>query len=278
MEEWKRLEFEYAKRLRECQDVPERRRLYGEAYDRVMSLVTESYETDNPEARTAGTKPNIVRAIAKLADPSDDVLEVGCGRGFTCLKLAPEVRSIVGTDVSTPMVDEARELMAANGITNVSIEQVSGMDLVDRFEPQSFSLAVSIDVVEHLHPDDARDHMEQVFQLLRPGGRYMIFMPNRLDGPHDITAQVFPGARSALGFHLNESTYGEMARVMKHAGFEKLRSVVWTKSDEGVDRVVAIPMQASVGIESVYRTLPKAMKRPQLGRFLRIRLVGSKPR
>ena len=277
MEEWKRLEFEYAKRLRECQDVPERRRLYGEAYDRVMSLVTESYETDNPEARTAGTKPNIIGAIAKLADPSDDVLEIGCGRGFTCLKLSPDVRSIVGTDVSTPMVDEARDLMATNGITNVSIEQVSGMELVERFRPQSFSLAVSIDVVEHLHPDDAREHVKQVFQLLRPGGRYMIFMPSRLDGPHDITAQEYPDAKRALGFHLNESTYREMARVMRQVGYEKLRSIVWTKSDQGVDRVLAVPLQASLGIESVYRTLPKALRKQPIGRFLRIRLVGSKP-
>src|SRR5690606_9445989 len=162
MEEWKRLEFEYAKRLRECQDVPERHRLYGEAYDRVMSLVTDSYDSDDPESRTAGTKPNIVKAIAKLADRTDDVLEIGCGRGYTCLKLAHSVRSIVGTDVSTPMIDEAREVIAANGITNVSIEQVSAMELVDRFAPESFSLAVSIDVVEHLHPDDAREHVRQV--------------------------------------------------------------------------------------------------------------------
>jgi predicted SAM-dependent methyltransferase len=81
------------------------------------------------------------------------------------------------------------------------------MELVERFRPQSFSLAVSIDVVEHLHPDDAREHVKQVFQLLRPGGRYMIFMPSRLDGPHDITAQEYPDAKRALGFHLNESTY-----------------------------------------------------------------------
>jgi hypothetical protein len=68
-----------------------------------------------------------------------------------------------------------------------------------------------------------------------------------------------------------------MARVMRQVGYEKLRSIVWTKSDQGVDRVLAVPLQASLGIESVYRTLPKALRKQPIGRFLRIRLVGSKP-
>ena len=62
MEEWKRLEFEYGKRLRESDSV-ERRSLYGEAYDRVSVLANARFESDDPEQRTAGTNRTNVEAI-----------------------------------------------------------------------------------------------------------------------------------------------------------------------------------------------------------------------
>ena len=277
MEEWKRLEFEYGKRLRES-DTTERRSLYGEAYDRVSVLANARFESDDPEQRTAGTSRTNVEAIARLAQPTDDVLEIGCGRGYTCTNLAPHVRSVVGTDVSTPVLEEARELVSERGLENVAIEQVGAFDLEECFAPSSFDLAVSIDVVEHLHPEDAREHLAQVFHVLRPGGRYMVFMPSRLNGPHDITQEEFPEAKAPLGFHLNESTYGELGRTMEEIGYDQLRSILWTKrEDGGLDRLVTLPLRASRYIESGYGVLPKTLRKPVLGRLIQIRLMGRKP-
>jgi SAM-dependent methyltransferase len=277
MEEWKQLEFEYAKRLRES-PLHERRALYAEAYDRVSVLANARFESDEPEQRTAGTNLANVQAVARLADTTDDVLEVGCGRGYTCLKLAPHVRSIVGTDVSSPVIDEARALMEAHGVFNVAIEKVGAFDLSDRFGESAFSLAVSVDVLEHLHPEDAREHLEQVFRLLRPSGRYMIFMPSRLNGPHDITMEEFPSRKEPLGFHLNESTYGALSREMRRIGYRRFRSLVWTKrADESLARLVTVPLAGSLAVESAHRVLPRRARKP-LERLLRIRLVAMKPR
>ena len=212
MEAWKALEFEYGRRLRES-GREERRRLYAEAYSAVSALAVQKCRSDSPEDRTAGTSPSLVEVLCQLVGRDDDVLEVGCGRGYTCLMLASHVRSMVGTEVSSSSVDESSRVMSREGIANVRIALVSGVELTDHFEPGAFSACLSIDVLEHLHPEDAALHLEQVFRLLRPGGRYIIVTPNRLNGPHDVTRTEFPEAKEPLGFHLNESTYAGTDRA-----------------------------------------------------------------
>ena len=98
MEPWIKLEVEYARRLREASAI-ERRTLYAEAYSRVGSLRMASMHAEAPEHRTAGTYPALAERLASFCRPSDRVRETGCRRGYTCLKLAPHVRSIVGLDV-----------------------------------------------------------------------------------------------------------------------------------------------------------------------------------
>ena len=39
----------------------------------------------------------------------------------------------------------------------------------------------------------------------------------------DITKEEYPDATEPLGFHLNETTYKEMAKVMREIGFNKFR-------------------------------------------------------
>ena len=101
MEEWKRLEFHYANCLREA-SAEKRRGLYYEAYSAVSKLAMERFESSNPEDRTAGTSKRLIKLLSHIVDKNDNVLEIGCGRGYTCLMLAPYVMSMVGTEVSKP--------------------------------------------------------------------------------------------------------------------------------------------------------------------------------
>src|SRR5687768_7321048 len=103
MDRCKQLEFEYAEKLRNS-DAPTRKVLYPEAYNSVSSLLV--FSSERPEDRTAGTSNELVDWMAQFIGPQENVLEVGCGRGYTCLKLAPHIRSIIGTDVSEPALAE----------------------------------------------------------------------------------------------------------------------------------------------------------------------------
>src|SRR5690242_19197294 len=109
MERWVELEFDYARRLR-ASSREERKTLYAEAYSQVSKARMEAFTSADPECRTAGTCKELVATLAPLCRLDDRVLEVGCGRGYTCWQLATLVREMVGTDVSAPALAEAREL------------------------------------------------------------------------------------------------------------------------------------------------------------------------
>ena len=275
---WKALEFEYAKRLREC-PAQERKALYMEAYSVVSELAVERFKSDRPEDRTAGTSKKTVTLISKFVDENDDVLEVGSGRGYTCFMLSPHVKSMVGIEVSTSGIKESREISAQMGLKNVEFKQISATDLTEIFEPNRFNICTCIDVLEHLHPEDAKEHLYQAFSILKPGGRYFVQMPNRLTGPHDITKTEFPEAKEALGFHLNESTYKEVVRTMKAIGFEKFRIVIWLKTIPWLPkRPTNLFYQVGTTAEFLFRLLPTFLHFPLLEEALAIRLVAYKPR
>jgi 2-polyprenyl-3-methyl-5-hydroxy-6-metoxy-1,4-benzoquinol methylase len=221
--DWRELELHYADLLRKS-DREDRRRLFEEAYT-VVSAARMATMPDEPAQRTAGTSEALVRSLARLCGPQHRVLEVGCGRGFTCLKLAPHVRCIVGIDVSDAVLNEARELMSSRRVRNVEINKGFADELTRYFPAKSFDRVISIDVYEHLHPEDARIHLAETFTVLRPGGKTIIVTPNRYMGPYDITRELYPEATVPLGFHLNETTHRELLRDLRQVGFTRVRSV-----------------------------------------------------
>jgi SAM-dependent methyltransferase len=251
MTEWRELELHYAKILKSS--VPrERRRLFEEAYTAV-SAARMATMPDEPECRAAGTSDALVKSLLRFCQPQDDILEIGCGRGYTCAGLASHVNSITGIDVSAPVLDEARALLENRGITNAKIAKGFADELTSNFPEQSFDKIVSIDVYEHLHPDDVHRHLEQVHAVLRPGGEAIIVTPNRHTGPHDMTRDLFPDAREPLGFHLNETTYDDLSSKLKGVGFSRIRAVLPLSFYSPVKNNLVFPAVLSAWAESWHK-------------------------
>ncbi len=248
---WIKAELEYADKLRNC-SCEERIHLYEEAYSNVSKLKIESLKCKNPENRTAGTSYPLVNTIAKYCNTEDHVLEIGCGRGFTCFKLADHVKSIVGTDVSTYSLEEAKELIKANTIFNVEFIKCNAFGLSQQFPQESFDVVISIDVIEHLHPKDCFEHFKQVYNLLKIGGKYIIQTPNKHNGPHDVTREVFPEAKNAKGFHLNEMSYYEIQQAMQRIGFKQFDSFYVSNKKIFKNIALKFPVKISLFIEKFY--------------------------
>jgi len=225
MERWVELEFDYARRLR-ASNREQRKALYVEAYSEVSKARMAGFTSEDPESRTAGTSKGLVATLAPLCRLDQRVLEVGCGRGYTCWKLAPLVREIVGTDVSAPALAEARELLSSKGVTNARILEADSEELTARFGTEAFDLVLSIEVYEHLHRDDGLAHLREVYSVLKPGGAYVIVTPHRMNGPTDVTCVVYPESRECLGFHLNETTNKELMADLRAAGFSRFSCVL----------------------------------------------------
>ena len=102
-----------------------------------------------------------------------NVLENGCGVGMYVERLAPFAGKITGLEYDFPRAQEAHRL--AGPLANADIVCAAGEDLP--FQSGSFHLILSHEVLEHVRDDRAA--VQEMARLLRPGGRMVIFVPNR---------------------------------------------------------------------------------------------------
>jgi SAM-dependent methyltransferase len=84
----------------------------------------------------------LFRAAARVG-PRDHVLDIGCGTGLSTREAARAAveGSALGVDVSAAMLEQARRLSAAEGLTNVTFEQADAQD--HPFPPARFELCIS---------------------------------------------------------------------------------------------------------------------------------------
>jgi hypothetical protein len=127
--------------------------------------------------------------------------------------------------------------------------------------------------MEHLHPDDALEQLDNIYASLAPSGVYLCRTPNRLNGPHDISKYFDP---VATGFHLREYTVSELRQLFMQAGFSRTRLVIAAKG-----RIYPSSIRLTILAEKVLERLgypavqPERLKRV-LKPLLRIWIIGIK--
>jgi SAM-dependent methyltransferase len=104
--------------------------------------------------------------------PADRVLDIGCGTGGTTRAAARIAAhgSVLGVDLSSAMLRVARQRAAAEGIENVSFEQVDAQ--IHPFEHAAFDVAVGRTSATFF--GDRVAGLANVGRALRPGGRLVL--------------------------------------------------------------------------------------------------------
>lgn len=122
---------------------------------------------DQYEIRGAGHRRLLLQAAAIVA--GEHVLDLGCGNGASTLEAARMAQpgKVVGIDLSTAMLANARARSAAEGLTNVTF--VRGDAQVHDFEPESFDVIISN--AGAMFFDDKVAAFTNLRRALRPGGR-----------------------------------------------------------------------------------------------------------
>jgi SAM-dependent methyltransferase len=115
----------------------------------------------------------------------------------------------------------SEELLAAarQACPDAALRRMSAVNFC--FPAPLFDAIYSIDVLEHLHPDDTPSHFTSVFRSLAPGGRYIVMTPHAHVGPHDVSRYFDP---VPTGFHLKEYTYRDVLALGRAAGFTRASS------------------------------------------------------
>lgn len=96
------------------------------------------------------------------------LLENGCGVGMYVERLTPLAGQVIGLEYDFPRAREARS-------RSERILCAAGEKLP--FPDDNFDLILSHEVLEHVQDDAAA--LREMLRVLRPGGRMLIFVPNR---------------------------------------------------------------------------------------------------
>lgn len=102
--------------------------------------------------------------------PSDRALDIATGTGFTALAFAPHVAQVIGLDVSSGMLAQARKYAAEQGISNAEFQEGPAEHLP--FPDQSFDL-VTCRIAPH-HFLSITKFVQEVARVLKPGGRFLV--------------------------------------------------------------------------------------------------------
>jgi ubiquinone/menaquinone biosynthesis C-methylase UbiE len=150
-----------------------------ERFDEAVSTCEEAsvalYSLGDADMLRAATD-EVVRAMLGwgLLGRGKDVLEIGCGIGRFVIALSPHVRTAVGIDVSSKMIDVARR--RAGDLANVCFAVCSGLDLAG-LEDEAFDLVYAVDSMPYLVEaglELVATHFREIARVLRPRGELVM--------------------------------------------------------------------------------------------------------
>ena len=131
------------------------------------ALIAVDGSANEEVARLTGAYTARQVEAALALEPSDRVLELGCGVGRIGRELAPKVAHWEGADISANMLGVARERL--QGHANIGLTELRDSSL--RALPDaSFDKAYCVAVFIHMDKEDFLLYLEELARVLKPGG------------------------------------------------------------------------------------------------------------
>jgi SAM-dependent methyltransferase len=237
------IEKELAERLRNA-PAEERPTLYRQVYEELFRRVPHHPLTENaPEdPETVAERGGLLRGFLS---PGSTYLEIGPGSGSVARLIQPHASRVFLVDVTDAGLRGSElpprtEFFFSDGLS-VPVPR------------ESIDLAFSDQVMEHLHPDDALSQLRQIYDAMKPAGRYVCFTPSRLTGPHDISRGF---DETATGLHLKEYTIRELNQLFRSTGFSSTFVLAG-----GRGRYFKVPTRLAGSIEMLLESLPRPVRR-----------------
>ena len=152
--------------------------------------------------------------------PTDTVLDVATGTGFTALAFAPSVQSVIGLDVSPGMLAQAQKRAEELGLNNLTFQEGAAESLP--FPEATFDI-VTCRIAPH-HFLDIQAFLNETARVLTPGGRLALVdtavpddLPEAADWQNAVEVRRDPS-------HVRNYTPQEWRRMTEAAGLTVLEA------------------------------------------------------
>jgi SAM-dependent methyltransferase len=212
--EFYRIERSLAKKLSEAPR-SERLQLYRELYNELFERIP--YHPMLVYKQSALQKASDVamqmRFLRRFVRADMSVLEIGAGDCTLSVELTNVAKMVYALDVS--------DVITGGQIAPRNLELILSDGTSVPLPRNSVDVAYSNQLIEHLHPEDAREQLSNILAVLKPRGRYICVTPSRLAGPHDVS-RFFD--ETATCFHLKEYTYSELSHLFLKTGFHRVEA------------------------------------------------------
>jgi SAM-dependent methyltransferase len=152
-----------------------------------------------------GRRKVLERVVEDLRLPARArILDAGCGSGRNMVELARH-GTVTGVELADASVALARERGAG--------EVIAGSVLEMPFEADSFDLAASLDVIEHLEDDLAA--LRELRRVVAPGGSLLVTVP---------AYQWLWSGHDEINHHFRRYTRRSLQRAGEEAGWHQVRT------------------------------------------------------
>lgn len=177
-------------------------------YERYRSIHGLTNSSDDKILRAPYMRHLIKQHFPQNRDAK--ILDLGCGNG-TLLHFLQEAgyHYVSGVDTSPEQVAAAHRL----GITNV--RQGNLIDALRNLHDEALDMVVAFDVIEHMTKPELLELSDEVYRVLKTGGRWIIHAPN--------AAALFGSrVRYADLTHEQAFTRDSVEQLLTAVGFKKI--------------------------------------------------------
>lgn len=180
--------------------------------------IARKYAQD-PISDIAGYERTLQRTKLFLS-ATDRVLEFGCGTGSTAFRLAPCVKHLVATDVSSEMIAIAHEKAKVANIANVYF----GAATLEQPEltAESFDAVLGFNILHLL--EDVPQALKAIHRYLKPGGMFISKTPCLNDANVMIRLAIPPMRWIGKAPFVKSFSHRELEQLVSGEGFEILES------------------------------------------------------
>lgn len=155
---------------------------------------------------------NLLAPLLRVRGPISNILDFGCGLGYTTQRLRemfPDA-GVTGADTSEKALEFARKQHSGPGIRYATVADLE-------CDPGSYDLCYVNGVFHHIPPPERPAALALIRRLLRPGGTLALFENNPWNPGARMVMDRIPFDRGAIMLSPLES-----AALLKQGGFEVL--------------------------------------------------------